>query len=141
MKGRIRMKATSSPSKFAYRFSDKKYYVSPYLVINTDEVRLYHFYITEDGAEIELDTKWHINPMGLVMPELTVDQNFWEKRRNYDKIIMSSDPELIADGIQGLDAIFMFWYLDEHQSFMDRHRSYIDMEKQENGKYKLIYPK
>jgi hypothetical protein len=131
MKGKIRTKTTYSPSKFSYRFSDSKYYITEELVENSDKVRLYHFYITAPG-EIGLNDKWHINPSGLVRKEFDVNQDFWKKRHNYNTIVMTSDPELIADGIQELDTRFMFWFLDGKPG-------YIDLEEGEDGKYKLMY--
>jgi hypothetical protein len=67
-----------------------------YIIANGSFVR--GAYVT-DGIEVIRATPKLVNAQGLV------------DRRNWKKIILTSDPKLIADGIQAIDEDFLEWFV------------------------------
>jgi len=66
-----------------------------------------NIYITSDeyiGLSYYLDGN-------LVRKGVVDDKEYWEARKGYKKIILTTDPQLIADGIQDIDEEFLQWFV------------------------------
>jgi hypothetical protein len=66
-----------------------------------------HIYITSD-EEIK-DGDWMIR--GNEQPTLVTPNFFWDFGVRYYKIILTTDPTLIADGVQAIDDEFLEWFV------------------------------
>jgi hypothetical protein len=47
----------------------------------------------------------------LVRKSVMVDKDYWEARKDYKKIILTTDPDLIEDGVQSIDDEFLEWFI------------------------------
>jgi len=66
-----------------------------------------HIYITSDeyiGLSYYLDGN-------LVRKGVIDDKDYWEVRKDYKKIILTTDPDLIKDGVQAIDDEFIEWFI------------------------------
>jgi hypothetical protein len=66
-----------------------------------------HIYIT-NGEEIK-DGDWMIR--GNEQPTLVTPNFFWDFGVRYYKIILTTDPDLIKDGVQKIDDEFLQWFV------------------------------
>ena len=48
----------------------------------------------------------------LVRKGVIDDKDYWEVRKDYEKIILTTDPKLIEDGVQGIDNVFVTWFIN-----------------------------
>ena len=68
----------------------------------------HHIYITSKeyiGLSYYLDGN-------LVRKGVIDDKDYWEVRKDYEKIILTTDPKLIEDGVQGIDNVFVTWFIN-----------------------------
>jgi len=68
----------------------------------------HHIYITSKeyiGLSYYLDGD-------LVRKGVIDDKDYWEVRKDYEKIILTTDPKLIEDGVQGIDNVFVTWFIN-----------------------------
>ena len=66
-----------------------------------------HIYIISDeyiGLSYYLDGS-------LVRKGVVDDKDYWEVRKDYKKIILTTDQELIKDGVQSIDEEFLEWFV------------------------------
>jgi len=66
-----------------------------------------HIYITSDeyiGLSYYLDGN-------LVRKGVVDDKEYWEVRKDYKKIILTTDQDLIKDGVQAIDDDFLEWFI------------------------------
>jgi hypothetical protein len=66
-----------------------------------------NIYITSDeyiGLSYYLDGN-------LVRKGVVDDKEYWEVRKDYKKIILTTDPDLIKDGVQAIDDEFLEWFV------------------------------
>jgi hypothetical protein len=67
----------------------------------------HHIYITSKeyiGLSYYLDGD-------LVRKGVIDDKDYWEVRKDYEKIILTTDPKLIEDGVQAIDDEFLEWFV------------------------------
>jgi hypothetical protein len=83
----------------------------------TDAFRNYHIYITSDEEIKEGD--WYITSDNKVLKcthlymSLVYSLNDYGRNRNScQKIILTTDPELIKDGVQAIDDTFLEWFVN-----------------------------
>jgi hypothetical protein len=142
---------TTKPSVL-YEFSGQ-YHYHPIPQIN---FRSYHIYITSDEEIKQGD--WHINlstdEIEKASKNLSINwENGWGGIRNqYKKIILTTDQDLIKDGIQGIGHSFLEWFVNNPTCDEVKIESYaIDKEWNEThtqfnpiypmkNKYKIIIP-
>jgi len=108
------------------------YFTNQNIYITSDEKFIRDEYIT-DGIEVIKASPKLVNAQGLV------------DRRNWKKIIITNDLELIKDGIQEIDDEFLRWFVlnpyckeveVEESTLLNTSRTYLDINK-----YKIIIPK
>jgi hypothetical protein len=102
-----------------------------------------HIYITSKeyiGLSYYLDGD-------LVRKGVIDDKDYWEVRKDYEKIILTTDPKLIEDGVQAIDDEFLEWFVKNPSC------EYIKTEKEKvilgevagttyiDYNYKIIIPK
>jgi hypothetical protein len=79
----------------------------PVFMEHQDLVENQNIYITSDeyiGLSYYLDGN-------LVRKGVVDDKEYWEARKGYKKIILTTDPQLIADGIQAIGEEFLQWFV------------------------------
>jgi hypothetical protein len=68
-----------------------------------------HIYITSD-KEIKMDD-WYLDDTNSVRQAITECESYWTHRKKYQKIILTTDPDLIAEGVQAIDDDFLEWFV------------------------------
>jgi len=102
---------TDKPSRLLWCFEDKRHYTSTdeYYFKNQKELQNQHIYITSDEEIKEGD--WCINTVESIV--LTLDKET-EKAIPFEsikKIILTTDQDLINDGVQAIDNEFLEWFV------------------------------
>ena len=103
-----------------------------HVYITSDEKFVRDEYVT-DGIEVIKATPKLVNAQGLV------------SRRNWRKIILTIDQDLIADGIQAIDDTFLEWFLENPSCESVEVEKWTDYKFQNNKEivffnYKIIIP-
>jgi hypothetical protein len=68
-----------------------------------------NIYITSD-EEIKMDD-WYLDDTNSVRQAITECESYWTHRKKYQKIILTTDEDLIKDGIQPIDEEFLEWFV------------------------------
>jgi hypothetical protein len=95
----------------------------------------HHIYITSKeyiGLSYYLDGD-------LVRKGVIDDKDYWEVRKDYEKIILTTDPKLIEDGVQGIDSEFVMWFINNPSCEFVKIGKEIWNDK--TTSYKIIIPK
>jgi len=101
----IHILSTDQPSRLHYYFYMSKEYTLSKEPLNWRTAS--HIYITSN-EEIK-DGDWMIR--GNEQPTLVTSNFFWDFGVRYYKIILTTDPALIADSIQSIDGNFLEWFV------------------------------
>jgi len=101
-----------------------------YMYITTDSKFVRDEYIT-DGIEVMKATPKLVDAQGLV------------DRRDWKKIIITTDPELIKEGVQSIDDEFLEWFVKNPScEEVETERFYTMSQSTYSGiEYEIIYPK
>jgi hypothetical protein len=75
----------------------------------------------------------------LVRKGVIDDKDYWEVRKDYEKIILTTDPKLIEDGVQGIDSEFVMWFINNPSCEFVKIGKEIWNDK--TTSYKIIIPK
>jgi hypothetical protein len=75
----------------------------------------------------------------LVRKGVVDDKDYWEVRKDYKKIIMTTDPKLIKDGIQVIPNEFMEWFVKNPSCEEVEVEGHI-YKGQDETEYKIIIP-
>jgi len=101
------------------------------------EFKGYHIYITSD-EEIK-DGDWMIR--GNEQPTLVTPNFFWDFGVRYYKIILTTDPTLIADGVQDIDDEFLGWFVKNYTcEFVEMNKKLVEFPLTFKMMYKIIIP-
>lgn len=77
-------------------------------VINGQDFVGANLYITSN----ELYTVgWYLDNNNHITKTITDQKSYWEHKQNWKKIILTTDPRLIKDGVQALDDEFLNWFI------------------------------
>ena len=68
-----------------------------------------NIYITSD-EEIKMDD-WYLDDTNSVRQAITECESYWTHRKKYQKIILTTDQDLIKDGVQAIDNEFLEWFI------------------------------
>ena len=80
--------------------------------VRTGLLKGYHIYITSDEKIKEGDWVYHKLLKSVFKIDLKeVSQEYIEERKNILKVILTTDPKLISDGIQVIDDEFLQWFV------------------------------
>ena len=108
----IHLIPTDKPSRLHLAYN-KDYYLSvePFIQLDTKNYKSFHIYITSDEEIKERD--WHISSDGWCIDKTSKEdlEVVNEKRNGYKKIILTTDPDLIKDGLQAIDDEFLKWFV------------------------------
>lgn len=109
---------------------------------NTPLKPCYNIYITSDeyiGLSYYLDGN-------LVRKGVVDDKDYWKVRKDYKKIILTTDYQLIKDGVQAIDNEFIEWFVknqscEEVEIKLVEQRSHLSLndwvDADENGKFPI----
>ena len=73
------------------------------------EYKRFNIYITSDEEIKEGD--WYIDDGNQIRKSITSDKQYWSVRKDYKKIILTTDQDLIKDGVQAIDDEFLGWFV------------------------------
>jgi hypothetical protein len=126
----IHLIPTDKPSRLGYLtkkgkevYKDLKLFDKPMPNILDSENQ--HIYITSD-EEIK-DGDWMIR--GNEQPTLVTPNFFWDFGVRYYKIILTTDQDLIEDGVQAIDDEFLEWFVNNPSC------EFIQSKRLEDGQY------
>jgi uncharacterized protein YneR len=68
-----------------------------------------NIYMTSN-EEIKMDD-WYLDDTNSVRQSITECESYWTHRKKYQKIILTTDPKLIEDGVQDIDDDFLEWFV------------------------------
>jgi hypothetical protein len=126
----IHLIPTDKPSRLGYLtkkgkevYKDLKLFDKPMPNILDSENQ--HIYITSD-EEIK-DGDWMIR--GNEQPTLVTPNFFWDFGVRYYKIILTTDQDLIEDGVQAIDDEFLEWFVNNPSC------EFIQTKRLEDGQY------
>jgi hypothetical protein len=112
--------------------------------IRYGEFKGFHIYITNDEEIKEGDWVYHKVLKSVFKIDLKeVSQEYVEERKNIQKIILTTDPDLIKDGVQEIDEEYLEWFVKHPtcESVEVVNDEYVDLEKDEYvDLYKIIIP-
>jgi hypothetical protein len=102
-----------------------------------------HIYITND--EKVKDGDWFINTFNDNQPKLQKRYGDWITCYNQHKIILTTDPELVADGVQAIDNAFLEWFVknptcEEVKVDLLPYDGTKSISKYWGGEHKIIIP-
>ena len=148
---------TSQPSRLAY-YQESTSYNKPILQIvkfGSSDYKYQNIYITSDEEIKEGDFWLYICPIngldygdnGNPIVKNNLPNSWFEKlhdKNNYKKIILSTDQDLIKDGVQAIDDGFLEWFVKN--SSCEEVEVEFDYNSYKLGKvkyrcYKIIIPK
>jgi hypothetical protein len=126
----IHLIPTDKPSRLGYLtkkgkevYKDLRLFDKPMPNILDSENQ--HIYITSD-EEIK-DGDWMIR--GNEQPTLVTPNFFWDFGVRYYKIILTTDQDLIEDGVQAIDDEFLEWFVNNPSC------EFIQTKRLEDGQY------
>ena len=106
----IHILPTDKPSRIIYNDANDLCYQSNKSYKNDRKWmhrKKFNIYITSDeyiGLSYYLDGS-------LVRKGVVDDKDYWEVRKDYKKIILTTDQDLIKDGVQAIDDEFLEWFV------------------------------
>jgi len=139
----IHVLPTDKPSRLVIDTIENKLYYQPILHNKTVNVLTQHIYITSDdkfvkdeyitdGIEVIQASSKLVNAQGLV------------NRRNWRKIILTTDQDLIKDSVQAIDDEFLEWFVKNLSCEfvkVDQEKVLWKTGEVTHYKYKIIIPK
>jgi hypothetical protein len=130
----IHILPTDKPSRLLWSFEDRRYYSvkEEMFFKNQNELQNQNIYITSDEEIKEGD--WYINTLDEVVRKNNTINHSYHK-----KIILTTDQDLIKDGLQAIDDEFLEWFVKNPSCEKVEFKSY----KLHFGStlYKIIIPK
>ena len=97
---------TDKPSSLIINKGKLEFYKNEYLLLIEGKQ---HIYITSD-EEIKMDD-WYLDDTNSVRQAITECESYWTHRKKYQKIILTTDQDLIKDGVQAIDDDFLEWFV------------------------------
>ncbi len=129
----IHILPTTQPSKLGYISESKTYHLYNNDVFLDELANSINIYITSENEDIN-ENDYIITKDGrLIQVDYLLSKNLEEA----SKIILSTDPTLIADGVQAIDDEFLEWFVKNPTC------EFVEVQKWTNYsevKYKLIIP-
>jgi hypothetical protein len=106
----IHVLPTDKPSRLYYSGNNADLILSKELIsFKTFERSPQYFYITSN-EEIKMDD-WYLDDTNSVRQAITECESYWTHRKKYQKIILTTDQDLIKDGVQAIDDEFLEWFV------------------------------
>jgi hypothetical protein len=125
---------TDKPSRLYFN-TKAKYYAFSYTVTSQGgSVSNRHIYITNNEEIKEGD--WCIDVIHNIIEKRSDDRY----KKQYKKIILTTDQDLIKDGVQAIDDEFLQWFVKNPSCEFVNIYQYA-YKKPDFGKYKIIIPK
>lgn len=106
----------------------------------------YDVYITSD-EEIEDDNwfikegDWYIDDANQVRKSIISDKKYWSVRKDYKKIILTTDQDLIEKGVQEIPDEFLEWFVKNHTCKFVEVKQLLSNNGNAFFGYKIITPK
>jgi len=137
----IHILPTDKPSRLV-RFFSNKYHLCKEVLPIQDEERYQHIYITS-YEEVKDRNCWVINGVEIFKPSDLPEYSLEYSNRYWEKIILTTDQDLIKDGVQAINDEFLEWFVKNPSC------EFIEIYYQTTGlkdgiwqyDYKIIIPK
>lgn len=130
----IHVLSTDKPSRLY--LNTQEYIFEEECSLSTDECQNKHIYITSDEELKERDWCFDITENIVVRCLRTSSDSYWNK--NCKKIILTTDQDLIKDGVQAVGDEFLEWFV-KNPSCEDIDWRYSSLMK--DCEYEIIIPK
>ena len=105
----IHLIPTDKPSVLIKDFNNKFLLTNGDIQSLRDGYQFKHIYITSDD-EIKTDN-WYLDDTNSVRQAITECESYWTHRKKYQKIILTTDQDLIKDGVRAIDDTFLEWFV------------------------------
>lgn len=133
---------TDQPSRLYLEYGDGDLCLSNNLLPQTSKSNNQHIYITSDEEIKEGDTGWLLENNGITIKnvcEFDCSKGLGGIYKSDKKIILTTDPDLIADGVQSISYHFLEWFVKNPTC------EFVEIESWEtkggwNLDYKIIIP-
>jgi len=103
---------TDKPSRLVkiYNEVDLKSFILKLDVKVNDNYKEYQNIYMTSTKEIKMDD-WYLDDTNSVRQAITECESYWTHRKKYQKIILTTDVDLIKDGVQYIDDEFLEWFV------------------------------
>jgi hypothetical protein len=106
----VHLLPTNKPSRLSILSSGKLNFGAE--IMSSSNSKLQHIYITSDEGIKEGDWVYHKLLKSIFKIDLKeVSQEYVEERKNILKVILSTDQDLIKDGVQPIEDYFLEWFV------------------------------
>lgn len=127
---------TDKPSRLSFDFDEDKYLLTDELVLfdNQNLLENRHIYITNNEEIKEGD--WYFDGTDLVHKKTKYNDTLVDGNKDAKKIILTTDKDLIKDGVQEIDDEFLEWFVKNPSCewIKTYHVGYVNV-------YNIIIPK
>lgn len=137
----IHVLPTDKPSRLRYNSFDKTYQLCEFPKYHTDIKSTYDIHITSDEEIKERD--WVITPNPQKPLEKVTKETYLPHYNKKKKIILTTDQDLIKDGVQAIDDEFLEWFV-KNPSCEEIEVNYDSFEKTGTisvWEYEIIIPR
>jgi len=101
---------TDKPSSLVLETKNNNLFITTTKDFGTKIMKFQHIYITSD-EEIKDRNCWVTNGVEIFKPSDLPEYSLEYANRYWEKIILTTDQELIADGVQAIDDEFLGWFV------------------------------
>jgi hypothetical protein len=102
---------TDKPSSLVLETKNNNLFITTTKDFGTKIMKFQHIYITSD-EEIKDRNCWVTNGVEIFKPSDLPEYSLEYANRYWEKIILTTDQELIADGVQAIDDEFLQWFVN-----------------------------
>jgi hypothetical protein len=98
-----------------------------------------NIYLTND-EKIKMDD-WYLDDTNSVRQAITECESYWTHRKDYQKITLTTDIDLIAEGVQPIDNEFLEWFVKNPScEFVEVGYGWIRLTETDNEGYWVSIP-
>jgi hypothetical protein len=101
---------TDKPSSLVLETKNNNLFITTTKDFGTKIMKFQHIYITSD-EEIKDRNCWVTNGVEIFKPSDLPEYSLEYANRYWEKIILTTDPDLIKDGVQAIDDDFLEWFI------------------------------
>jgi hypothetical protein len=133
----IHVISTDKPSRLHLAY-DKDFYLSvePFIQLDTKNYKSFNIYITSDEEIKQKELCYCISNNCIVR-----FSDFGDNQKNYKKIILTTDQDLIKDGVQAIDDEFLEWFVKNPSCEKVELQKWAEDSKEFGTAYSIIFPK
>jgi hypothetical protein len=138
----IHILPTDKPSRLHLAY-DKDFYLSvePFIQLDTKNYKSFNIYITSDEEIKEGDYVYSTSQDYNIQKVSKGLVKAYQEVEHYKKIILTTDLDLIKDGVQGIDDEFLEWFVKNPSCENVELQKWAEDSKEFGTAYSIIFPK